>query len=99
LFQIISFLILLPDFCINAAARVTNSKPISHFIYSKIPTFGDPCFHHHYFLMMEAEYASVRFYIFSEVLLEAMQKDTLIILTSTLVNTVNHKRKHSNKQY
>ena len=49
--------------------------------------------------MMEAEYASVRFYIFSEVLLEAMQKDTLIILTSTLVNTVNHKRKHSNKQY
>jgi len=41
--------------------------------------------------MMEAETASVIFCIFSEVLLKVKQKDTLIILISTLVNTANRK--------
>jgi len=41
--------------------------------------------------MMESESSSVTFYIFSEVLLEVMQKYAVIILTSTLVNTANGK--------
>jgi hypothetical protein len=48
---------------------------------------------------MEAESASVTFCIFSEALLKMKQKDTVIILNSTLVNTANRKWKHSNKHY
>jgi len=79
---------------------VTNYKPISHFIYSKIPTFWRPLPAPLLFPDDVSRKSLCNFFfIFSEVLLKVKQNYTVIILISTLVNTANRKWKHSNKHY